>query len=77
MNSFCALVIEFAALFVTSVVEWFVCLITVREGVGLSPTETKVVILVYNQLGSPVTKQGFVLVSDDHHIRMLCRLIVL
>ena len=61
---------------VASVVEWFVCSVTVREGVGSSPAGTLVVIPVYTLLRSPVTKQGFVrnhwyqLASYDHHMRM-------
>ena len=59
------------------VVEWFVCSVTVREGVGSSPAGTKVVIPVCTLLRS---QQGFVqnywyqlamLASyDHHHMRM-------
>ena len=58
------------------VVEWFVCSVTVREGVGSSPAGTKVVIPVYTLLRPSVTKQGFVrnhwyqLASNDHQMRM-------
>ena len=45
---------------VAPLVEWLVCSVTVREGVGSSPAGTLVVIPVYTLLRSPVTKQWFV-----------------
>ena len=67
--------IELRAWCVASVIEWFVCSITVQEGVVLIPARTKVVIPVFTL---PRSQQGFVrnhwykLASYDHHMRMWC-----